>query len=139
MLVVMDKTIHEEHLSQPLQTNNKQFKIAVIFVTGFNGIFNVTSKSDKFYFAKSYSNEDGFIQILILKGAYELESSNIEINRIIIEEEHCTEANYPFTNNSNFSTLGSFIELSSQRPIFSFLPDDSILDLKPLVASTIYG
>ena len=25
MLIVMDKSTHEEHLSQPLQTNNKQF------------------------------------------------------------------------------------------------------------------
>ena len=33
MLVVMDKATHEEHLSQPLQTN-KQFKIAIIFLTG---------------------------------------------------------------------------------------------------------
>ena len=31
MLVVMDKPIHEEHLSQPLQTNNKQFKKAITF------------------------------------------------------------------------------------------------------------
>ena len=42
MLIVMDKTVHEEHLSQPLQTNNEQFKIAIIFLTGYNGIFNVT-------------------------------------------------------------------------------------------------
>ena len=34
MLIVMDKSTHEEHLSQPLQTSNKQFKIAVTFVTG---------------------------------------------------------------------------------------------------------
>ena len=26
MLIVMDKSTHEEHLFQPLQTNNKQFK-----------------------------------------------------------------------------------------------------------------
>ena len=32
MLIVVDKSIHEEHLSHPLQTNNKQFKIAVTFV-----------------------------------------------------------------------------------------------------------
>ena len=44
MLIVMDKSTHEEHLSQPLQTNNKQFKIAVTFPTGYNGIFNVTDK-----------------------------------------------------------------------------------------------
>ena len=34
MLIVMDKSTHEEHLTQPLQTNNKQFKIAVTFLTG---------------------------------------------------------------------------------------------------------
>ena len=34
MLDVMDKSTHEEHLSQPLQTNNKQFKLAVTFLTG---------------------------------------------------------------------------------------------------------
>ena len=31
MLISMDKSTYEEHLSQPLQTNNKQFKIAVTF------------------------------------------------------------------------------------------------------------
>ena len=29
--VAMDENTHEEHLSQPLQTNNKQFKLAVTF------------------------------------------------------------------------------------------------------------
>ena len=33
MLIVMDKSTHEEHLFQPLQTNNKQFKIEVTFLT----------------------------------------------------------------------------------------------------------
>ena len=37
MLIVMDKSTHEEHLAQPLQTNNKQFKTAVTFQNGFNG------------------------------------------------------------------------------------------------------
>ena len=31
MLNIMDKSTHEEHLFQPLQTNNKQYKIAIIF------------------------------------------------------------------------------------------------------------
>ena len=44
MLVVMDKTTHKEHLSQPLQTNNKQFKIAITLLTPYNGIFKVTKK-----------------------------------------------------------------------------------------------
>ena len=34
MLIVMDKTTHEEHLPQPLQTNNKQFILGVTFLTG---------------------------------------------------------------------------------------------------------
>ena len=31
MLIIKHKSTHEEYLIQPLQTNNKQFKIAVIF------------------------------------------------------------------------------------------------------------
>ena len=34
MLIVLDKSTHEEHLFQPLQTNNKQFNIAVTFLIG---------------------------------------------------------------------------------------------------------
>ena len=52
ILIVMNKSIHEEHLSQTLQTNNKQFKIAVTFLTVYNGIFKITSKNNKFYFSK---------------------------------------------------------------------------------------
>ena len=44
ILIVINKSTHEENLSQPIQTTNKQFKIAVTFLTGYNGIFNVTSK-----------------------------------------------------------------------------------------------
>ena len=39
MLIVMDKSTHEEHLFQPLQTINKQFKIAVTFLTGLKWYF----------------------------------------------------------------------------------------------------
>ena len=52
-LVVMDKSNHEEHLFQPLQTIIKQFKIAVTFLAGYNGIFNVTNSNNKFYFKKN--------------------------------------------------------------------------------------
>ena len=48
ILIVMEKSTHEEHLAQPLHTNNKQFKISVTFLTGYNGIFNVTEKNNKF-------------------------------------------------------------------------------------------
>ena len=71
ILIVMDKSTHEEHLSQPLQTNNKQFKIAVTFLTAYNGIFNVTNSNKRFYFKKTITNENGFIQITISPGAYE--------------------------------------------------------------------
>ena len=137
MLVVMDKSIHEEHLSQPLQTNNKQFKIAVTFLTGYNGIFNITDKYNKFYFMKSISDDD-FIQITVSPGAYEIESINNEIKRIIIDEGHYTEANYPFKIKPNFSTLGSIIEISPQGPIISFMFDDSIRDLLGFNARTLY-
>ena len=69
MLIVMDKSTHEEHLSQPLQTNNKQFKIAVTFLSGFNAIFNVTNSNNKFYFKKTITDDDDFVQITIPKGA----------------------------------------------------------------------
>ena len=67
----MDKSTHEEHLFPPLQTNNKQFKIAVTFLTDYNGIFNVTNSNKKFYFKKAIKDED-FIPITISPGAYEI-------------------------------------------------------------------
>ena len=79
MLIVMDKSTHEEHLSQPLQTNNKQFKLAVTFLTGYNGIFNVTHENNQFYFKKTISDDDGFIKITKPPGACEIESLNNEI------------------------------------------------------------
>ena len=45
MLIVMDKSLHEENLSHPLQTNNKPFKIAITFLPTYNGILNITSKN----------------------------------------------------------------------------------------------
>ena len=89
----MDKSTHEEHLSQTLQTNIKQFKIAVTFLSGYNGIFNATNSNNKFYFKKTNTDEDGFVQITLPAGACEIESLNDEIKRITIDEGHYTEAN----------------------------------------------
>ena len=50
MLIVLDKSFHEEHLSLPVKTNNKHFKIAITFLTGYNGVFNVTNSNNKFFF-----------------------------------------------------------------------------------------
>ena len=100
----MDKSTLEEHLFQSLQTNNRQFKIPIIFLSAYNGILKVTNKNNNFYFTKSISDEHGYTQITISPGAYEIESLNEEIKRIIIDEEHYTKANYPFTIKPNFST-----------------------------------
>ena len=108
-------------ISQPLQTINKQFKIAVIFLSAYNGIFNVTNTNIRFYFKKTIINEDGFVQITIPPGVYEIETLNDEIKRIIIDECHFTEANYPIKTKPNFSTLGSVMEISPQGPIISFM------------------
>ena len=129
ILIVMTKSTHEEHLSQPLQSNNKQNKIAVTILTAYNGIFNITNKSIKFYFEKTITNEDDFIRISISQGAYEIESLNKEIKRIFVNEGHFTEADYPFTIKPNCSTLGSNIEINLQGAIISFASDDSIRSL----------
>ena len=58
MLTVMDKSIHEEHLSQPLQTNDKQINFAVSLSTNYNGNLWVTSQNKKFYFTVSINDDD---------------------------------------------------------------------------------
>ena len=133
ILIVIDKSSHEEHLSQSLQTDNKQFKKAITFLTGYN----VTDKKN-FFFKKSIADKDGYIQITIPSGAYGIKSLSIEIKRIIIEEEHYTESNYPFTIKPNFSTVGSMIEISTQGPVITFVPDDSMRDLLQFNRTTIY-
>ena len=60
----------------------------MVYLTGYNGIFNVMDENNNFYSAKSISDEDGFIQIFIPPGAYERESLNNEIKRIFFEKEH---------------------------------------------------
>ena len=125
ILVVMEKSTHEEHLSQPLQTNNKHFKIAVTFLTGYNGIFNITNLNDNFYFKKTSMMESLF-RLVISQGVYEIETLHNEIKRIIIDEGYYSENNYPFTIKPNFSTLGSIIEISQTGPIISFVMENSI-------------
>ena len=137
MLIVMDKSTHEEHLSQPLQTNNKQFKMAITFLTTYNSLYNVTEKNNKFYFTKSL--EDEFIQIIIPHGSYEIKALDDEIKRIFVEAGHYTEEDYPFKIKPNFSTLGSIIEISIQGPVITFIPDDSIRDLLGFNKNTIFS
>ena len=138
MVIVMDKSIHEEHLFQPLQTYNKQFKIAITFLTGYNGIFNVTNKNNKFYFKKSII-EEGFSQIRIPEGAYEIESLDKKIKRIIIEKGHYSAVEYPITKELNFSTLSSIIEINQEgAAVIGFLFDDSIGTLLGFNETNLY-
>ena len=79
----MDRSTHEEHLAQPLQTNKKQFKLAVTFLSAYTGIFNVTNSNNNFFFKKSLIDED-FIQITIPQRAYGIESLNDEKKGLIL-------------------------------------------------------
>ena len=126
LFIVMNKSTHEEHLAQTLQTNNKQFKITVTFSTGYNGIFIITSKNNKFYFIKP-ANE--LVMNTIPHGPYELGSPDLEIKRIIIEEGHFTEDFYSFSIKPNFSTLGSIIEITNANFLIDFTYDYKIRDL----------
>ena len=63
---------------------------------------------------------------------------NDEIKRIIIDEGHYTEANYPFKIKPNFSTLGSIIEICDPESVISFKPNDSIGSLLGFNKRSIY-
>ena len=126
MLIVMDKITQEEHLPQAVETENKQLKIALSFLTGYNGIFSITKTNIKFYFKKTITGADNFFQITIPTGAYEFKSLNNEIKRIFIDKGHYSENEYPLTIKPNFSTLDCSIEISPQGPIISFVFIDSI-------------
>ena len=80
----MNKSTHEEHLFQPLQTINKQFKIAVTFLSAYSGIFNVTTSNNKFFFTKSITDDNHFTQTTISPGANEIESLDSEIKGIVL-------------------------------------------------------
>ena len=101
-------------------------------------IFNVTNSNNKFYFSKSITDDDHYIMITIPPGSYEIESLNDEIKRIITDDEHFTEENYPFKIKPNFSTLGSIVEISNEESAISFRPDDSIGSLLGFNKGTIY-
>ena len=72
--------------SQPEETNTKQLKTVVTFLTGCNGIFKVPNKKNKFNFEKSIIDKNGFTQTTIRAGAYDNESVSNEIRWIIFEE-----------------------------------------------------
>ena len=108
MLIVMDKSIHELTLDEQLQTNNKQFKIAITFLTGYNGIFNITDANNKFYYV---TPEKMIVDIVIPNGAYELEAIDLEIKRLMVLNGDSDGETFPFTIKPYFTTQGSIIEI----------------------------
>ena len=113
MLIVMDKSTHEGHLAQPLQTNN-QFKIAITFLSGYNGFINVTNENNKFIFISVFEGVEHNV-IELDPGAYDLESLNAEIKRVIIDKGFIKEEVYPGTIKPIFSISGSIIEIEPGR------------------------
>ena len=92
----------------------------------------------KFFFKKSIIEED-FIQIRIPEGADEIECSNNEIKRILIDEDYYTETNYPITIKPNFSNLGSIIEINPEgNTVIGFVIDDSIGSLLGFDETILY-
>ena len=80
MLIVMDESTHGESLFQPLQTNNKQIKIAVIFITGYNAIFIVTKNYELIFVSVLESAEFNVITIffvLLRKNVIRLQSDQV--------------------------------------------------------------
>ena len=142
MLIVMDKSLHEEHLYQPLQTNNKQDKIAITFLSRYNGMFSVTNKNNKFNFISVFEGAEYNI-ITIPPGGYAIESLNEEIERNNIEEGYITKEDNPFTIKPSFSTLVSIIEIEQGKGWrIGFVQDDSLRDLlvfKPRVIHDEYN
>ena len=58
-----------------------------------------------------------------------MESLDLEIKRIIIEEGHITKDFYPFSIKPNFSTLGSMKEITDSNFLIDFTYDNTIRDL----------
>ena len=78
----------------------------------------------------------GFVQTTNPQGAYETENLDNELKRYIIKEGYFTEGDYPFKIKPNFSSLCSVKEISWQKPLISFIPDDSIRDISGFNAIT---
>ena len=135
MLIVMDKSTREENLSEPLQTNNKQFTIAITFLTGYNGIFNITDKGNKLYYI---TPEKMIVDIVIPKGVYELEAIYLEIKRLMVLNGDSDDEIFPFTIKPNFSTQGSIIEIEDGWEI-DFTYAGTIGDILGFDASIVSG
>ena len=66
----MDIFTNDEHLSQPLQTNDKQFRFTVSFLAASNETFNVTSKKNSIP-----QNQFKMIILMLLQNHQDLKNS----------------------------------------------------------------
>ena len=64
---------------------------------------------------------------------------NNEIKRIIIDEGHYSESNYPFNIKPNFSILGSTVEICQTGPNISFVMENSIGKLLGFDETILYN
>ena len=71
MLVKTDESTRDESLSQPSETHNKKFKVAVTNLTGYNGFFKFYSSNIKLNFKSVFEGAD-FNVSTVYPGALEL-------------------------------------------------------------------
>ena len=114
MLLVKVKSTHGANLSQALQIKERNSK-KLFFLWLTITVSSMLKTNIKFCFENSNTDEDGFIQITLPPSSFESESFNDKIKRLIFEEELFTEADYPFTVKTEFSTLRSIIEFFQTR------------------------
>ena len=91
MLIVMKNSTHEENLIQQLHTNNKDFKVGVTCLTGYNGIQNINEKNNRFYYItpnnllREIILPPGNYAIVLEKNADDIPSFERKIKELIIE------------------------------------------------------
>ena len=111
----MDNPTREENFIEPLITNNKDFKTAITFLTGYNGNFNITEIDNKFY---CITPEKIIVDIVLEKGAYELEAMDLEIKRLMVLNGDSDGETIPITIKQDFSTQGSIMEIIDRWGIY---------------------
>ena len=82
--------------------------MAITFLTGYNGIFNITDENNKFFYV---TREKMIVDNAIPKVAYELEALDLEIKRLMVLNGDSDGESFPFTIKPNFTTQGSIIEI----------------------------
>ena len=98
-------------ISQPLQINKKQFKISITFLTGYDGLLVLQIQITNSIMQNQLLIKIVFSQNSFPPCAYEIQSLNNEIKRVIVDENHLIGTNYPFTRKPSFLTLGSILEI----------------------------